>query len=129
MFSPVSDLGDLGDSLLCNAGQDPTLSPGRIPEVEEAYVAGADTTNPEVSPIYGKFDADFPPTFITSGTRDLLLSSCVRLARVMHDAGASVDLRIWERMWHVFEFYSEIPESDASLSEISVFLDRFFKQS
>ena len=82
-------------------------------------------TNPEVSPVYGEFDASFPPTLITTGTRDLLLSSCVRLARVMREAGAQVDLRVWEGMWHVFEFYPDIPEAEASLKEIAGFLDEY----
>ena len=81
------------------------------------------TEQPEISPIYGQFDPDFPPTLVTTGTRDLLLSSCVRLARVMRDAGAPIDLRVWEGMWHVFEFYSRIPEAEESLNEISDFLN------
>ena len=40
----------------------------------------------------------------------------------MHEAGTFVDLRVLEGMLHVFEYYSEIPEADASITEIAAFL-------
>ena len=119
-LSPASDLNDYGDS--GRADRDPMLKLAEIADVEAAYLAGQDPANPEISPVFGRFDSAFPPTVITTGTRDFLLSSCVRLARVMREAGAAVDLRVWEGMWHVFEFYPEIPEADASLSEIADYL-------
>ena len=119
-LSPASDLNDYGDSGL--ADRDPMLKKAETKGVEAAYLAGQDPTNPEISPVFGPFDPAFPPTIITTGTRDFLLSSCVRLARVMREAGTAVDLRVWEGMWHVFEFYPEIPEADASLSEIADYL-------
>ena len=64
----------------------------------------------------------FPPTLITTGTRDLLLSDCVRLATEMRAAGVETRLHVWEAMWQVFEFYPEIPEGRQSLREIVDFL-------
>ena len=34
----------------------------------------------------------------------------------------AVDLRVWEGLWHVFEFYAEVPEASQSLAEIARFL-------
>ncbi len=124
LLSPPTDKTMRDDSF--NLGRDPTLKPARIKQIEDAYICDHDRSNPEISPLYGKFDAQFPPSIITTGTRDLLLSSSIRLARVMRESGASVDLRVWEGMWHVFEYYPEIPEADASLTEIAAFLDRYF---
>ena len=62
-----------------------------------------------------------PPIMITSGSRDLLLSQALRLAWRLRAAGADCDLRVWEGMWHVFEFYP-IPEARASIGEIAAFL-------
>lgn len=124
LLSPAADMGEPGDSHL--AARDPVLLPLRVDQVVDAYVPGQDLTNPEISPIYGGFDEEFPPCFVTTGTRDLLLSSSVRLARVMREAGASIDMRVWEGMWHVFEFYPDIPEADASLTEIAAFLNTHF---
>jgi epsilon-lactone hydrolase len=126
LLSPAVDLNDHGETARDDTWCDPTLSPEGSKEIKNLYAAGQDLTNLEISPIYGKFDADFPACFITTGTRDMLLSSCVRLTQTLRNSGANVDLRVWEGMWHVFEFYPEIPESDASLSEIAEFLEKRF---
>lgn len=122
-LSPASDLSDTGDSGA--ADRDPLLSQARFYAVNKAYIPGQDATLPEISPIYGDYCPDTPPTIITTGTRDLLMSSCVRQERVMRTAGANVTLRIWEGQGHVFEFYPEIPEALDSLSEIADFLSQY----
>ena len=119
-LSPACDLNDYGDSAV--ADRDPVLRADEGPNITIAYLAGHDVTDPEASPVFGDFDAAFPPTLITTGTRDMLLSSCVRLARVMREGGGVVELRVWEGLWHVFEFYPDIPEADLSLTEIADFL-------
>lgn len=125
VLSPAVDLDHQDDSQ--TADRDPWLKLARMAPVRQAYLGTRDARDPEISPIYGAFDAEFPPTLVTTGTRDLFLSGCARLARVMRDAGASVDLRVWDGMGHVFEYYPEIPESDASLSELAAFLEARFE--
>lgn len=122
VLSPATDMNDTGDS--GQANRDPLLKLDRIEEVNDAYVPRHDLSDPEISPIYGRYDAETPPTIITTGTRDLFLSCCVRQERVMREAGADVTLRVWEGMGHVFEYYPDIPEGDCSLREIAEFLDR-----
>ena len=65
---------------------------------------------------------ELPPTLITTGTSDLLLPGCLRAARRMRRAGVDVDCRVWDGLWHVFEFYDAYPEADESLREIASFL-------
>ena len=125
-LSPATDLGDIGDSGF--ADRDPLLSAARVDEVNQSYVPDRDLTDPEISPIYGTYGPQTPPTFLTTGTRDLFLSSCVRQERVMREAGAQVQLRVWEGMGHVFEFYPELPEADASLREVADFLRRHLSE-
>lgn len=43
------------------------------------------------------------PTILTTGTRDLLQSDSVRFYWKLHEAGATVQLRVWEGMGHGFE--------------------------
>ncbi len=119
LMSPATDLGEIGHSgqIAC----DPSLSPLRVGQVAQVYAPGGDLTDPEISPLFGPFDPFFPPVLLTTGTRDLFLSQAARLARVMRASGARVDLRLWEGMWHVFEFY-DMPEARASLREISEFV-------
>lgn len=120
-LSPATDMGDTGDSGLAN--RDPLLKQARVTEVNAAYCPNRDLSDPEISPIYGTYGPDTPPTIITTGTRDLFLSNCVRQERVMREANAQVVLRVWEGMGHVFEYYPDIPEAEASLGEIAAFLE------
>ena len=122
LMSPAADVIETGDSGV--ADRDPVLPQHRVATVLAAYLQGADPHHPDASPINGPFDETFPATFITTGTRDLFLSNCSRLARILREAGAHTHLRVWEGMWHVFEFYPDLPEAEASLSEIATFLNR-----
>jgi monoterpene epsilon-lactone hydrolase len=124
LMSPWTDLSRTGDSLTTLAGADPGLEYElNLEPMARAYAGGQELRSPAVSPLYAQFPAGFPPTLITTGTRDLLLSDCARLATKMRHAGIAAELRVWEGLWHVFEFYPEIPEGNASLKEIAAFLE------
>lgn len=123
LMSPWCDLTHAGDSLTANDGRDPTLSLAWVKIAAEYYAGAADPADPAVSPIFGDY-AGGPPTILTTGTRDLLQSQVVRLARVMRGAGVQVDLRVWDGLWHVFEFDDRLPEAAQSVSEIADFLVR-----
>ncbi len=120
LISPATDQSDYGDSYL--TARDPVLDPERVDVVPSLYAPNTDRRHPEVSPIYAHYKPGFPPTLITTGTRDLLLSNCVRLDRVLRDSGVESTLRVWEGMWHAFEFYADLPEARSSLDEIAGFL-------
>ena len=51
---------------------------------------------------------------ITTGSRDLFLDQNKTLATVLESVGADVTLRVRGDLWHVFEFYDELPEADRS---------------
>jgi len=123
LMSPWADLTVSSESFHTHRGLDPTFGadPDDVSEAE-AYGGGRDLTEPLISPVYAEDWAKFPPTLITTGTRDLLMSDCARLSTVMRRAGVDVSLHLWEGMWHVFEYYPEIPEGQQSLEEIARFL-------
>jgi acetyl esterase/lipase len=50
------------------------------------------------------------------------------LASVLRDSGVDVDLQVWEGLWHVFEWYDQIPEADQSISNIAKFLEKHLGQ-
>ena len=87
-----------------------------------AYAGEYDLKDPLVSPLYADFSPGFPPTLITTGTREGFLSDCARLSTKMRQAGVDVRLHVWEGMWHSFEWYFEIPEAELSMDEICEFL-------
>lgn len=121
LLSPWCDLTHSGDSLSANDGRDPILALKDVAQAAVAFAGGRALDSPEISPLFARIDAPFPPTILTTGTRDLLLSSTVQMAAVLRAVGGRVDLHVWDRMWHVFEFY-DLPEARESLSQIGAFL-------
>lgn len=120
LLSPAVDLRTDAE-LVDAAPADPTLSKTRMFDVARVYPGDLALDHPFVSPLFGAMEA-LPPTLITTGTRDLLLPGCLRAARRMRRAGVDVDCRVWDGLWHVFEFYDAYPESHESLHEIASFL-------
>ncbi len=121
-LSPWCDLANSGSSLEDNNGRDPALTKQHLYFAAEHYAGAHDLADPAISPINGISDSSFPPCLITSGTRDLLMSQSERLAEILTHQGVRVDLRIWEDLWHVFEWDNELPEAKKSISEVSKFL-------
>lgn len=99
LLSPEADLTESGDSFQVNRTVDVVL-PGSLMAANLLYARGADLTHPYLSPLFGQFFDDFPPTFIQSGTRDLFLSNAVRLHRAMRRSGVAADLHVFEAMPH-----------------------------
>ena len=124
LLSPWCNLLNQGDSLCFNEGRDPTLSIHQSRLAAAHYAQVKDMTNPEISPLFGSYDETFPDVFISSGTRDLLLSQSIQLANILRFAGVSVDLQIWDGLWHVFEWDADLPESRLSIQQIVKFLTR-----
>ena len=120
LLSPWVDLTGQGDSHAFNDNRDPTLNNHWVDVAAALHAPEQSLLDPGVSPLYGELDG-LPPTMITTGSLDLLLSDCLRLAHRMRAAGVSCDLRVWEGLWHVFEFYP-IPEAQTSIAEMAEFI-------
>ncbi|QSZ66343.1 alpha/beta hydrolase [Methanofollis aquaemaris] len=121
LLSPAVDLTGGSDSLYTNDGLDPVLSQETLLTGFAIYAAGHDRTDPLLSPLYANYSADYPPTLVVTGTRDLLLSECSRIHRKMTHDGVDAELIVYEGMWHIFEG-SPVPEAAVARQEIAVFL-------
>jgi epsilon-lactone hydrolase len=99
LHSPACDLTESGDTFETNAIIDIVLRQ-RSAHLRELYAGGHDLKDPMISPVFGRYDREFPPTILTSGTRDLLLSSTVMLHRALRRAGVRAELHVWEAMTH-----------------------------
>ncbi len=75
-----------------------------------------------MSPLFGDL-AGFPPTILTSGTRDLLLSDTVRMHRALRAAGVDADLHVWEAGSHG-GFLQMAPEDAERTAEVRRFAER-----
>ena len=78
---------------------------------------------PLLSPVYGDFSG-FPPTILTSGTRDLFLSNTVRVHRKLRAAGVEAVLQVFEGQSHA-QYYRDIsaPETKVYHAEITRFFE------
>jgi acetyl esterase/lipase len=92
------DLTRSGDSIQTNDGVDTVLRP--FGKAGALYAAGHDLKDPYLSPLFGDFTKGFPPTFLQTGTRDLLLSDSVRMHRKLLQGGNTAELHVWEAMPH-----------------------------
>lgn len=123
LLSPWCDLSHSGDTIATLDGIDPSLShTHHLRHMAAAYAGGRALDDPEISPLFAGVPPGFPATIITTGTRDLLLSDCARLSEKLRRAGVPVELRLFEGMWHVFEYYPGLPEAEASTRGIADFL-------
>ncbi|MDO6414557.1 alpha/beta hydrolase [Sphingomonas sp. BIUV-7] len=116
--TPELDLTESGDSFHTNLGIDPGLR--SLMPVNLLYAGGHDLSHPYLSPLFGDL-ADFPPTLLTSGTRDLYLSNTVRMHRALRKAGVPAQLHLLEAGAHTG--FPGSPEGDEINREISRFLE------
>merc|ERR1711924_471691 len=111
LLSPWIDLTHSGDSHIIS-NLDPTLSVKHFLEPSSlAYAGGQPLESADISPLFADVPANFPPTTISTATRDLLLSDSVRLAAKLRGKGITVDLQVADGLWHVFEWHPELPEA------------------
>jgi len=128
--TPMVELGNKGDSRFINVGVDRNLT--SYDKAEDAvllYAGDYDLAHPHISPIYGDF-SNFPPSYLVSGTRDLLLSDTVRAHRKLRRAGVDADLHIfeghshadWMQLWNT-------PEGAENYRELSYFISKHLKSA
>ena len=124
--TPWSDLGKIGDTYFTNEFVDTGLVSydGILEAAAKSYAGEHDLRNPEISPVYGDFHG-FPPTHLTSGTRDLFLSNTVRVHRKLRDAGVLADLTVIEALSHAdYVALPGSPESTAAYDDAVAFFHR-----
>jgi monoterpene epsilon-lactone hydrolase len=123
LFTPAADISGDGDSAIANNGRDVQRTDLAL-ALTRHYVGEADRRDPLVSPIYGDFDNTYPPTIITTGTRDTLASNGIRLYWRLRAAGVPVELRVGEGMWHGFNWEPDLPEAVTVRRDVTDFLAR-----
>ena len=124
--TPWSDLTKTGDTYFTNEMVDNVLvsDDGFLHAAALLYANGHDLKDPLLSPVYGDMHG-FPPTILTSGTRDLFLSNTVRVHRKLREAGVEAVLQVFEGESHA-QYYRDInaPETREYNMEVAEFFDR-----
>ena len=127
--TPMSDSTKTGDTFYTNAMVDNVLvsTDGFCDAAAAFYAKGHDLKDPLISPIYGDMSG-FPPTILTSGTRDLLLSNTVRVHRKLRNLGIDSFLQVYEGQSHAhYGRDDRIPEVREAFTEIGTFLNSHLK--
>jgi len=120
----VMDMEVFGDTYTTLAEWDPFEKPSQIYANIDKYAGETRRDHPLMSPLYADYRG-FPPLLIQVGTRDLLLSDSVRLARKARKSGVDITLDVWDGMWHVWHMtWPDVPEAREACHEIALFLKR-----
>ncbi|MFT4025694.1 MAG: alpha/beta hydrolase fold domain-containing protein [Novosphingobium sp.] len=123
LMTPAMDIAGAGDSRTTNRHLDISLH--GVDAGPEAYWGSADPCDPYLSPIHGEIGAGWPPTLLTTGTRDLLLSDTVMMHRKLREAGVAADLLVTEGGMHV-GFMGSAPEDHFLMAESRKFVRRIW---
>jgi acetyl esterase/lipase len=126
LLTPALDLTFVSDTIKTNNGIDTVLRAGG--NAGNLYAGGHDLSDPYISPLNGDLTEGFPPTFLQSGTRDLLLSDTVRMHRKLLKAGIPAELHVWEAMPHGGfggVFGAPTPEDIELVETFVAFVDRW----
>ena len=121
MLTPAVDMTGAGDSRIANRFHDVNLYGGGG-DGPGSYAGNADKNHPYLSPINGDLTDGWPPTLLSSGTRDLLLSDTVRMHRALRRAGVQAELHITEAGCHG-GFMGTAPEDHELMAECKRFCD------
>jgi epsilon-lactone hydrolase len=128
--TPWSDMTKTGDTYFANEMVDNILvsNDGWLADAANLYANGHDLKDPMLSPVYGDLQG-FPPTILTSGTRDLFLSNTVRVHRKLRAAGVVADLMVFEGQSHAqYLFVPDAPESKEYFIEVAAFFDKHLEK-
>jgi acetyl esterase/lipase len=128
--TPMSDVTKAGDTFYTMEMIDNVLvsRDGFCDAGAKVYANGRDMKDPLLSPVYGDMSG-FPPTILTSGTRDLLLSNTVRVHRKLRQAGVEAALQVYEGQSHAHYLRDDTaPETKEVFQEIAIFFDKHMKK-
>ncbi|WP_062077183.1 alpha/beta hydrolase fold domain-containing protein [Demequina globuliformis] len=125
LLSPPVDLTSAGDTHVTNGF---TVIPGGIANMSRRYAGEHSLEDPYISPLFGEFTAEFPPTILTAGTRDFLLSDTVRLHRKLLAAGVRAELHVWEGAPHGL-FMGRAPEDREQVRQVRTFLEQAWAEA
>jgi epsilon-lactone hydrolase len=128
--TPMSDTTKTGDTFYTNEMLDNVLvsRDGFCHAATQFYANGHDLRDPLLSPVYGDLSG-FPPTILTSGTRDLLLSNTVRVHRKLRQAGVEAALHVYEGQAHAHYLFNDAaPETREAFGEIAAFFSEHLEE-
>lgn len=123
LMSPWTDLTLGQPSHASKARVDPYFPDSALLKgAAAAYAAGTPLNDPLVSPLFADLSR-LPAMMIHVGELEALLDDSTMLAQRIRAQGGAVTLRVFPRMWHVWQLLTgRMPEADESLAELGAFV-------
>ncbi len=139
-LSPWLDMTASGKSYTENYNNDPLFGKKNVKPTQEDidrllkcgmfewFGKDEDRKDPYISPVYATFDDTYPTSLITVGGNEMLLSDSETLCRHLREAGVEARLDVTEGMFHVFNLYQVMPESQRAIKLVNDFIKEQFSR-
>lgn len=105
------------------AVRDSLLHPRAADRFSLSYVVGQDVLNPLISPLFADLHG-LPPLMMYAGKDEALCGDSERFAAAAEAAGVDVTLKVYPRMWHVWQLMMQLPQARQSIDEIVEAINR-----
>lgn len=121
-YSPWTDLAASGHSLDENSDRCAMFAGVTIRRAAPMYLGRTEAHDPGPSPLYGDYRG-LAPLLIHASTDEVLRDDSIRAAERARAAGVTVELGLWRRVPHVWQFFPAIlPEARESLDRTVAFV-------
>ena len=123
-ISPVTELARVHAPLsrVINYRRDPLLPLPAMAGMIQLYAAGADATDPELSPIMADCRG-FPPLFFLVGETEVLRDDTLIMAAHARAAGVTVRVDVWPVLPHAFPLFIRLlPEAKIARDDIIAYI-------
>ena len=124
LISPWIDLECKNKAHLENHEKDPMLTQTVLKKTARLYT-DKDLSNPMISPINNNFSG-LSPVLIQAGEHEVLINDSKILAQKLKEAGTTVQLEIWEEMFHVWHYFAKyLSEGRKAIHHIGNFIKQY----
>jgi acetyl esterase/lipase len=116
LISPVVDYG-FKDACVWQSN-DPFAHPKFTVEMHKHYVAGNDTTLPDLGPIYADLSG-IAPLYVMSGENEIMRSEVDRLAQAAQRYNVPMEILLYPHVWHSWHALApQLPEATRALEAL-----------
>lgn len=121
-ISGVYDMSTQAKFAHANHAADRTRALPALAWMMRVVLAGADRTDPQVSPLHAD-PAGLPPTLLVASSSEVVYCDSEFMASKLAAAGVPVTLQVWTDQLHVFQAMGPlVPEAGASIRAIAAFV-------
>ncbi len=124
LVSPSIDLTLSGESFETRLAVEPLVTKEVLAFCAKQYAQDVDLASPSISPLFADLSG-LPNIMIQVGDHEILLSDSISLYESILKVGGQAKLDVWEDMWHVWHYFSDLPEAQKALDDISEFLSPY----